>query len=89
MTPESLARAKEYYEQAIPLDPKFALPYAALAAHYGGLAALGLRPPKEVMPQLQEWAQKALGIDSSLLQSAKLQDLSHSLLQCFHLSRSK
>jgi eukaryotic-like serine/threonine-protein kinase len=65
-TPASMARSKEYFEQAISLDPKFAEPYIDLAIYYASLAILGLRPPSEVMPHVQSWAQKALAIDSSL-----------------------
>ncbi|HEY6344735.1 MAG TPA: protein kinase [Bryobacteraceae bacterium] len=66
LTPASIARAKEYFEQAISLDPKFALAYNDLAGYYAGQANLGLRPSSEVMPQVQAWAQKALEIDRSL-----------------------
>jgi tetratricopeptide (TPR) repeat protein len=65
-TPASLSQAKEYYEQAISLDPKFALPYAALAAQRVTLATAGLRPSREAMPQAEAWAQKALEIDPYL-----------------------
>jgi serine/threonine-protein kinase len=66
VTPASMARGKEHYEQAISLDAKFALPYSELAYHYTWQASLLLRPTSEVMPYCQEWAQKALEIDPSL-----------------------
>jgi eukaryotic-like serine/threonine-protein kinase len=66
LTPASIARGKEYFERAISLDPKFALPYSELAYHYTWQAILYLRPTSEVMPHVQEWAQKALDIDPSL-----------------------
>jgi eukaryotic-like serine/threonine-protein kinase len=66
LTPASLARSKEYFEQAIALDPKFALPYVALAIYYGWQVSLLLRPASEVVPHVQKWAQKALEIDRSL-----------------------
>ena len=62
----TLDREKEYLEQAIALDPKFALPYCELATYYGVQATVGLQPASEAMPQLQAWAQKALDIDPSL-----------------------
>lgn len=66
LRPASLARANEYYEQAISLDPRFALPHSDLAMSYCWQASLSLRPSSEVMPHLQAWAQKALEIDPSL-----------------------
>jgi serine/threonine-protein kinase len=66
VTPASMALGKEYFEQAISLDPKFALPYACLASYYASQAVVGLRPASEAMPQVQAWAQKALELDASL-----------------------
>ena len=63
LTPESMARGKEYFEQAISLDPKFVPPYCALASYCISLAISGERPALEVMPQAQAWAHKALEID--------------------------
>ena len=34
VTPEALLRSRELYQQAVALDPQFALPYAGLAEHY-------------------------------------------------------
>ena len=62
----TLDREKEYFEQAIALDPKFALPYCELATYYFLQATVGLQPASEAIPQLQAWAQKALDIDPSL-----------------------
>ena len=69
ITPDSLARAKEYFEQAISLDPKFAQPYSELARLCVSFAISGLRPASEVMPRLQVLAQKALDIDPSLAEA--------------------
>jgi TolB-like protein/tRNA A-37 threonylcarbamoyl transferase component Bud32 len=66
LTPASLARAKEYYEEAISLDPKFALPYSELASYYSWQATMGFRPASEVYPEVQAWAEKALEIDPAL-----------------------
>ena len=66
LTAASMALSRECYEKAIALDPKFAPAYAELAAYYGSLALLGLRPAQEVIPQAQFWAQKALELDPSL-----------------------
>lgn len=69
ITPDSLARAKEYFEQAISLDPKFAEPYSELARLCVSFAISGLTPASEVMPLLQVLAQKALDIDPSLAEA--------------------
>jgi len=58
---ESALRAKDYFEQAIQLDPGYAPAYAGLADFY----VLTL-PPKEALPRAKEYAQQALKLDSSL-----------------------
>jgi eukaryotic-like serine/threonine-protein kinase len=65
-TPASMAQGRKCFEQAISLDPNFALPYGALATHFASLAILGWQSPRELMPHAQAWAQKALEIDPSL-----------------------
>jgi eukaryotic-like serine/threonine-protein kinase len=65
-TPESLARVKECLEHAIELDPKFALAYSLLGAHYTMLANLGFRPAREVIPLARAAEQAALRIEPSL-----------------------
>jgi serine/threonine-protein kinase len=66
LTPESQARSKECFEQAIALDPKFALAHSAYADHFLKLAAAGLLSAPEAMHRVREEAQKALEIDPSL-----------------------
>jgi TolB-like protein/predicted Ser/Thr protein kinase len=67
ITPGSLVRSKEYYEQAIALDPGFALAYIGLADYFLMLSAgAGLMPAHEAMPRVRELARRALDIDSTL-----------------------
>jgi serine/threonine protein kinase len=67
LRPEPLARSKEYLEQAITLDPKFALAHCGYADHFLMLAGTtGYTPAHEAMPRVREEAQKALDIDPSL-----------------------
>ena len=67
ITPESLARSKECYEQAIALDPGFALAHVGLAEYFALLTAgAGLLPAHEAMPVVRALAQKALDMDPSL-----------------------
>jgi TolB-like protein/Tfp pilus assembly protein PilF len=66
-TPESLARSKECYEQAIALDPKFALAHVGLAEYLLLLTAgAGLLPAHEAMPLIRASARKAMEIDPLL-----------------------
>jgi serine/threonine-protein kinase len=60
-TPEGWARAKEYYEQAIALDPAFGEPHGNLGGHYFILWANGMRPANEVVPLIRSAARK--GVD--------------------------
>jgi eukaryotic-like serine/threonine-protein kinase len=61
-TPEGWARGKEYFDQAISLDPQFGEPHGQLAAHYLLLWANGLRPSKEMVPLIRAEAQKAVDL---------------------------
>jgi len=64
--PESVARSKEYLEQAIALDPDFALAHCGYADYFLGSASVGYLPAHEGMPLVREEALKALEIDPSL-----------------------
>ena len=66
MRPESLARCKEYSEQAIALDPEFALAHCGYAEYFFSLANAGFVPAHEAMPLVREETQKALELDPSL-----------------------
>jgi len=62
---ESMARCKAYFEQAIALDPEFALAYCGYADYFLLIANFFL-PAHEAMPRVREEARKALEIDPSL-----------------------
>jgi serine/threonine-protein kinase len=64
-SPDAFARAKEYFEQAIALDPQYAEPHAELGYHYVLVGTQGLRPAREVMPAARHEAGKALELDPS------------------------
>ena len=61
---ESALRAKDYFQQAIQLDPGYAPAYAGLSDFY----VLTL-PPKEALPKAKEYAEQALKLDSNLADS--------------------
>jgi serine/threonine-protein kinase len=65
-TAESLARCKEYLEEAIALDPGFALPHCDLAVYFRSLAMMGGMPAHAAMPRIRAAARRALEIDPSL-----------------------
>ncbi|HTC65143.1 MAG TPA: TIR domain-containing protein [Candidatus Saccharimonadales bacterium] len=60
---ESVAKAMNYYEQALAIDPNYALAYVGLAVSYSLLAGLGLKPVHEVVPLARSAAEKALALD--------------------------
>jgi serine/threonine protein kinase/tetratricopeptide (TPR) repeat protein len=62
---ESHKKAIESFNQAIRLDPGYALAYAGLASVYTEISSSYL-PPTEAMPKAKEAVQKALALDGSL-----------------------
>ena len=56
-------KARQYYEQAVSLDPNFAPAYSGLADSYWDTPD---RPAQEVMPMAKQYALKALALDDSL-----------------------
>jgi len=64
-TEESLQRSRGCLEQAIALDPEFALPYAGLADHHLASTVANVRAD-EAMPRARELALKALEMDPDL-----------------------
>jgi len=65
MTPESLTRAVEYFNQAIAKDPDQALAYIGLSKAYTQLAGRAF-PPTEVMPKAKAAALRSLELDDRL-----------------------
>jgi serine/threonine protein kinase/tetratricopeptide (TPR) repeat protein len=55
-----------YYQQAIDLDPSYALAYSGLASYYSYLSANGLLPPDETWPKAEAAANKALELDPTM-----------------------
>lgn len=67
-TREGFRKGIEYFNQAIALDPGYALAYAGLADSYYGLSNVGV-PPKEALPMVKEMALKAVALDESLAEA--------------------
>jgi serine/threonine-protein kinase len=71
-SPTDFEKAKQYLEQAIAIDPNFAVAYCQLGLHYHVPSVIGLKPAIEVMPLARAAAQKALEIDPSLAEAHAL-----------------
>jgi len=65
LAPDTIARSKELFDQAIALDPGYVEPYLALARLYISLAIVGIRPAREAMPLARTLARKILELDPS------------------------
>ena len=68
-TAEGLQRATEHFEQAIALDPAYALAYAGLADAYNLIGAWGGVPPSLVLPRAKSCARKAVELDETLAEA--------------------
>jgi TolB-like protein/Tfp pilus assembly protein PilF len=64
---ENVARAIDLYRRAIELDPRYALPWAALANAYSLQADLGTAPMETAYALARAAAQKALRLDPELV----------------------
>ena len=65
-TKDDIRRGIEYFQQAIKLDPNFALAYVGIADSYITMPSFTYLSPREAFPQANEAAQRALGIDPTL-----------------------
>ena len=59
----------EYLEEAVGLDPNYALAYATLAEAYLSLAMLGRFRMEEILPKAKEAVDKALAIEDTLAEA--------------------
>ena len=68
---EGLNRSADYFQEALDLDPGYALAYAGLADSYAvlGIAEYGIMAPSEAMPMARAAADKALAIDKTLVEA--------------------
>lgn len=71
-TPQSFAKAKQYFEAALAHDREFALPYCGLAQLFWYLGFLGFAPSKETDPVGRFYALRAIEIDGSLAEGHAL-----------------
>ena len=72
LTAEGYKKASEYFEQALQMDPDYALAYIGLANINGLSTFFGNIPPYKGFPKAAEYVNKALKIDSTLAEAYSL-----------------
>ncbi len=65
-TPQDSQKATEYFQDAIAIDPNFALAYVGLADSSASFSGFNFVPPREFMPKAREFTLKALSLDDRL-----------------------
>jgi len=68
-TAEGLRQGIRYFQQAIDIDPNYALAWAGLADCYNLLDDWGKMPPRDSFPKARAAAQKALALDDTLAEA--------------------
>jgi serine/threonine-protein kinase len=63
---ELFPRMKECFEQAIALDPKFALAHCEYGMYFVSMTIVGALPANDALPKARDQAQRALDLDPSL-----------------------
>jgi serine/threonine-protein kinase len=63
---EGWSKAVGYYQQAIAVDPNYALAYAQLSSSYYLLSNNSVADPKEILKKAEEAARKALELDENI-----------------------
>ena len=66
VTQESMEQAKQFYEQAIALDPQYALAQAVYSDYLFGRTTVGLSSLREAAPVARALAKRALELDPEL-----------------------
>jgi adenylate cyclase len=65
----SMKKGLEYFEQAVALDPDFALAYSGIADTWALLSFYNVVPPNIGMVKAKEAAKKAISLDGSLVEA--------------------
>jgi tetratricopeptide (TPR) repeat protein len=68
-TEETMKKSVEYFEEALELDPNYALAYAGLADAYNMLGEYLFLPPLEAFNKAKEAALKSMEIDDTLAEA--------------------
>jgi serine/threonine protein kinase/tetratricopeptide (TPR) repeat protein len=81
-TPGSLPKALTSFEEAIKLDPNYALAHVGLADFYNWAAIYGILPPAVSIPQAKAAAKRAIELDDSLGEAYATYGLSIETADC-------
>jgi serine/threonine protein kinase/Tfp pilus assembly protein PilF len=81
-TPASLPKALTAFEEAIKLDPNYALAYVGLADFYNWATIYGILPPSETHALAQAAAKRAIELDDSLGEAHATYGLSIETSEC-------
>ena len=65
-TPDSTQKAASYFEQALGIDPSYAMANAELASTYRRMAGYGILDPRQAMPMAERAAMRAIASDAEL-----------------------
>jgi tetratricopeptide (TPR) repeat protein len=71
-TEEGFSKAVDYLEQAIVLDPDYALAYVGLAYTYGTFSGYGILSLEETVPKIKTLIEKAMSIDDEIAEAHTL-----------------
>jgi len=80
-TGQNLNKAADYFNQAIAIDPKYALAYVGLADAYVLMPFYGAGAPRDCYPKAKAAVEKALELDNSLAEA----HTSMAQVFCYHL----
>jgi len=69
LTPPEIDAAQYYFEQALEIEPDYALAYAGIAFVWTARQQMGLVIPSEATPKAKEAAQRALELDDTLAEA--------------------
>ena len=69
LTPPEIQTSISYFQQALDIDPSYALAYVGLADGYRSFALVGDMPPGDFFPKAKAAAQKAIEIDDTLAEA--------------------
>ncbi|HEX8250163.1 MAG TPA: tetratricopeptide repeat protein, partial [Pyrinomonadaceae bacterium] len=69
LTPPEIQKGMAYFQQAIEIDPNYALAYVGISDAYRSFVLSGEIPATEVMPKARAATNKALEIDDSLAEA--------------------
>ncbi|HEX6188487.1 MAG TPA: hypothetical protein VFZ40_10430, partial [Pyrinomonadaceae bacterium] len=66
---KDILKAIEYFQQAVVIDPSYALAFTGLADSYSMLPEYSNSPPREIRLKAHEFALKALALDNNLAEA--------------------